>query len=408
MTPWQPSGAADPRGFPTGQRMKSLLLLGSTGSIGTQTLDLVERDPSAFRVLGLCARRSWEPLLDQALRHRPLAVGLTDEAAADQIADKLPAEIALVRGPDAARELAATLDYELAVQGIVGAAGVRPSETVLSRGKPLALANKESLVVAGAPLMELARRTGARILPVDSEHAAVFQCLGSSDISKVRCIWLTASGGPFRDRPLDTMAAVTPAEALQHPNWDMGPRITVGSATLMNKALEVVEAHHLFGLEAERIKVVLHRQSLVHSMVEFVNGSVLAQLGPPDMRHPIHQALYYPDCAPSELEGFSPARFSNLTFEEVDRERFPTLDLGYACLEAGQDAGAVLNASDEVAVEAFLAGRISFTDITAINRAVLERRPGMGDCVDALLQSDARARIMAGEEVSRREAHLSS
>lgn len=381
--------------------MKTLLLLGSTGSIGTQTLELVEAAPEAFHVAGLCAQRSWEPLLEQARRLRPRVVGLVDEEAAERIAPELPPGVALVRGPEAARELAATLDYDLAVHGMVGAAGVAPSEAVLARGKALALANKESLVVAGAPLMELCRQMGAQLLPVDSEHAAIAQCLGSVPTDRVRRIWLTASGGPLRDRPLDRFDSVTPAEALAHPNWDMGARISIGSATLMNKALEVIEAHHLFGLEAERIRVVLHRQSLVHSMVEFVDGTVLAQMGPPDMRHPIHQALYHPEVAASSLEGFTPARFSSLTFEEVDPERFPTLALGYACVEAGADAGAVLNAADEVAVEAFLDGRIPFPAIASIDAAVLERRPGMADSLGALLEADRAARDLAQAEVAR-------
>jgi len=384
--------------------MKALLVLGSTGSIGTQALELVERAPEAFCVVGLGANASWERLAEQAWRLKPRAVAVADLEAAERLAPELPAEVALVRGPDAARELAATLDYDLAVQGMVGAAGVRPTEAVLARGRTLALANKESLVVAGEPLMELARSTGAVILPVDSEHAAIQQCLRARGADSVRRIWLTASGGAFRDRPLDELAHVTPAEATCHPNWSMGPRITVGSATLMNKALEVVEAHHLFGLEAERIRVVLHRQSLVHSLVEFVDGSVLAQVGPPDMRHPLHQALHHPHCSPSNLEGFDPVRFSTLTFEAVDPQRFPTLALGYACVDAGGDAGAVLNAADAVAVEAFLAGRIPFPEIAAIDAAVLERRPGVADSLEALLAADASARELAADEVAAREA----
>jgi 1-deoxy-D-xylulose-5-phosphate reductoisomerase len=255
------------------------------------------------------------------------------------------------------------------------------------------------MVVAGELLMQLAHEHGGTIVPGDSEHSAIFQCLRGERTERVRRIQLTGSGGPFRELPAADFAHITPAMALKHPNWDMGPRITVGSATLMNKALEVIEAHHLFGLPAEKIGVVLHRQSVVHSMVEFVDGSVIAQLGPPDMRGPLHYALHHPERADSGLEGFVPALFRNLTFETVDPERFPTLELGYRCVTEGADAGAVLNAADEVAVAAFLEGRIGFQDIVRVNRSVLERRPGLSQDVDALLRSDARARELARDAV---------
>jgi len=381
--------------------MKSLLLLGSTGSIGTQTLELVRRDPARFRVVGLSAASSWEALAEQAREFAPKAVALADEGAAERLAAVLPEGVALLAGPEAATELARELDYDLAVHGIVGAAGVRVSEAVLEGSRSLALANKESLVVAGEPLMELARSKGVTILPVDSEHCAIFQCLRGERGSDVRRIVLTASGGPLRDLPLERFASVTPETALAHPNWDMGPRISVGSATLMNKALEVIEAHHLFGLEAERIEVVVHRQSVVHSLVEFVDGSVIAQMGPPDMRGPIHYALHHPERAPSPLQGFQPELFRELTFEAVDPERFPTLELGFRCVREGGDAGASLNAADEVAVAAFLEGRIGFQDIVAINRTVLESRTGVAHGVEGLLASDALAREKALAEVER-------
>jgi 1-deoxy-D-xylulose-5-phosphate reductoisomerase len=380
--------------------MKSLLLLGSTGSIGCQTLDLVRASPQRFRIAGLAAKSSWQKLREQALEFRPRAVALADPAAAERLRAALPAEIAVRAGPQSAEELAAELDYELAVHGMVGAAGVLPSARVLSRGLALALANKESLVVAGAHLMELARSRGAVLLPVDSEHAAIFQCLRGEDARRVRKVYLTASGGPFRDLPLAALPSVTPKMALRHPNWNMGPRISVGSATLMNKALEVIEAHHLFGLPPERIAVLVHRQSVVHSLVEFCDGSVLAQMGPPDMRGPIHYALHHPDRAPSDLVGFDPLLFRELSFEEPDPARFPTLELGYRCVREGADAGAVLNAADEVAVEAFLDGRLPFQEIHRINRRVLESRPGLAHDIPALLESDARARDLARAEVA--------
>jgi 1-deoxy-D-xylulose-5-phosphate reductoisomerase len=379
--------------------MKTLLLLGSTGSIGTQTLDLVRSSPEGFSIGGLSASSSWEALLEQALEFRPRVVALTDEEAAEALRPHLPEDIALVAGPESSIELASHLPVDLVVHGIVGSAGVAPSHAVLERGVPLALANKESLVVAGEHLMELSRSREAPIIPVDSEHCAIFQCLRGEDIDRVRKIYLTASGGPFRDLPLEEFAAVTPESALQHPNWDMGPRITVGSATLMNKALEVIETHHLYGIEAERIEVVVHRQSIVHSMVEFVDGSVVAQMGPPDMRGPIHFALHWPGRVASALSGFDLELFRELTFEEVDPERFPALELGYRCVEEGSDAGAVLNAADEVAVEAFLGGRLPFQEIVAVGRTVLETRPGLDETVPALLEADARARELAREAI---------
>ena len=296
--------------------------------------------------------------------------------------------------------------YDVCVHGIVGAAGLPASRRVLESGKTLALANKESLVVGGELLMNLAREHGGEIIPVDSEHSAIFQCLRGEDLGRVRHIWLTASGGPLRETAAEDFANVTPAIALNHPNWDMGPRISVGSATLMNKALEVIEVHHLFGLDRDRIRVAVHPQSIVHSMVEFVDGSVIAQLGPPDMRGPIHYALHHPDRAPASLKGFDIASMSSLTFEEPDHERFPSLELGYRCVDEGQDAGSVLNAADEIAVEAFLADRIAFTEIPRINAAVLDQRPGRASCLNELLAADLHARDLAQTLVERASTSL--
>lgn len=388
--------------------MKSLLLLGSTGSIGVQTLDLVRADPARFRVVGLAARSSAAALLEQAREFRPAAVALLEPTAADEIRDQLPDGCRLVTGPDAAAQLSDELDYDLAVQGMVGAAGLAPSVRVLERSLPLALANKESLVMAGEQLMELSRSRGAPIIPVDSEHSAIFQCLRGEETRTVRRVYLTASGGALRDLSLAELDGVTPEMALDHPTWKMGPRITVGSATLMNKALELIEMHHLFGLDADRIQVLVHRQSIVHSMVEFHDGSIIAQLGPPDMRGPIHFALHWPDRAPSSLQGFDASLFRELTFEELDRERFPNVELGYRCIEEGSDAGCVLNAADEVAVEAFLAGRIGFQEIARVNRRVLEARPGLDQDIPSLLRTDEHARELARAEVETRAAAGSS
>ena len=383
--------------------MKNLLILGSTGSIGTQTLDLVRESGGRLRLVGLAALRQGDALLTQVQEFRPAFVALADPAAAQRLRPALPPGTTLFFGPEATLELIAAADFELCVHGMVGAAGLAPSQAVLAKGADLALANKESLVLAGDELIELARRTGARLLPVDSEHAALFQCLGGLDARGVRRLILTASGGPLRDRNPDELGAVTPAEALAHPNWSMGPRITIGSATLMNKALEVIEAHHLFGVAAEQIEVVIHRQSVVHSLVEFVDGSVLAQMGPPDMRLPIHAALYHPERVPNRLRGFDLALFRELTFEAPDPRRFPALELGYRCVREGGDAGAVLNAADEVVVAAFLEGRLPFPEIARIDRLVLERpRPAPGPGIAARLASDAAARRIAGELVLER------
>lgn len=389
--------------------MKEIALLGSTGSIGTQTLDIVRSSAGSFRVSALCAGRSWERLLEQVREFQPRVVGLADPEAAARLRDVLPPGTALVEGPQAAVEIATEAAYDIAVHGIVGAAGVLPSCGVLSSGRTLALANKESLVVAGEPLMELARENSALILPVDSEHCALFQCLRDEDLGRVRRVLLTASGGAFRDLPLEKLEQATPEMALRHPNWDMGPRITVGSATLMNKAFEVIETHHLFGLEPERIEVVLHRQSVCHSMVEFCDGSVLAQLSPPDMRGPIHFALHWPDRAPTTLKGFDIEHFHNLTFEEINRERFPALELGYEAVRLGGTAGASLNAADEVGVEAFLEGRIGFQEMAQLSRSVLEKcsaplAPNSGaEAIAELLSADGAARSLARKEVARRE-----
>ncbi len=380
--------------------MKETLVLGSTGSIGTQTLDLAREPGSRIAVTGLAAARSWRPLLEQAREFDVRLLALTDPAAAAAAREHLPRGTELFSGPDALLELIEAAPFEVALHGIVGGAGLSASLAVLEQGRRLALANKESLVIAGGHLMAVAAEHGAEIVPVDSEHSAIFQCLRGEDLDRVRCVHLTASGGPFRSTPLKEMRRATPEQALCHPNWSMGPRISIGSATLMNKALEVIELHHLFGLERERIRVVVHPQSVVHSMVEFVDGSVMAQMGPPDMRGPIHYALHHPERTPSSLVGFEIGLFAELTFEEPDLERFPTLALGYRCLEEGGDAGCVLNASDEVTVEAFLAHRIAFGDMHSINARVLDDRPRLDGSVAALRRADRIARELARDAVA--------
>lgn len=372
--------------------MKAILLLGSTGSIGTQTLDVVAEEPGSFSVAGLAARRSVKLLGAQAQRFRPRWVALTDPAGEAELRELCPEGTEVFCGSEAVLELIAAAQFDLCVHGIVGSAGLAPSEAVLERGIDLALANKESLVCAGAHLMELARSREAALLPVDSEHCAIAQCLGAAPEREIRRLVLTASGGALRDWPIDELTGATAEQALQHPTWDMGPRITVGSATLMNKALEVIEAHHLFGVDAERIEVALHRQSVVHSLVEFIDGSVLAQMGPPDMRLPLHHALHHPHRSPSSLKGFDLELFRELTFEAPDPMRYPALELGFECVRRGGDSGARLNAADEVAVEAFLDGRVRFGEIVPALRPALDQTRASAPNVPAALSADIEAR----------------
>ena len=371
---------------------RRIAILGSTGSVGVQTLSLLADRTDEFEVVCLSAHRSAAALIEQAQRFGAAALCLSGGG-------ERPAQLA--RGTawfDSPDGILLALDRarpDLVLNAITGAAGLPATEWTVRSGLTLALANKESLVVAGAFLTELARETGATILPVDSEHCAIAQCLRGERIERVRRVWLTASGGPFRSRPGPEFAAITPAEALRHPTWDMGPRITIGSATMMNKAFEVIEAHWLFGLEPERIAVVVHPQSIVHSMVEFVDGSMVAQLGVPDMRVPILYCLGWPDrLAFPDFQPFDPLRFANLSFEPVDPERFGAVPLAYEVLARGGDAGAVLNAADEVATGLFLEGRIPFPAITAtVARVVRAKAPrpvqSLGDAQRA--DADARA-----------------
>jgi len=382
---------------------KRLLVLGSTGSIGRQTLDLVRSDETGgLSVAGLAARGSWEQVLRQVAEFRPRFVSLADPDAAAALREQVGSDVTVFDGKEGVLELVGAADFDIAIHGIVGAAGLEPSVAVLRKGKTLGLANKESLVIAGELLVSLARDHGTEIIPVDSEHSAVFQCLRGERLDRVRRVHLTASGGPFRTKSTEEIGAATPAEALAHPNWDMGPRVTIGSATLMNKALEVIELHHLFGLDADRIHVVVHPQSVVHSMVEFIDGSVIAQLGPPDMRGPIQYAIHHPDRAAAALAGFSFDTFRTLTFEEPDRERFPALDLGYRCVAEGGNAGAVFNAADEVAVEAFLAGEIDLPGVVATSAAALDARPHTMPSLEGFLEADRWARAFATSLISER------
>ena len=363
-------------------RARRLVVLGATGTVGRQALDILERARSPLRVTALSAHRS--------------ASGLEALAEALEARQGLRPRTFLTAEAAQAESLRAFLlegGYGVCLQAMVGAAGLPFSEAVLRAGRRLALANKESLVLAGGLLMDLARQSGASVVPVDSEHSAIHQCLQGQPPDSVRRLWLTASGGALRDLGPEQLDAVTPEQALAHPNWDMGPRITVDSATMMNKALEILEAVHLFGVSPDRIGVLLHRQSVVHSLVEFVDGSILAQMGPPDMAFPIHYALHAPGRRPAPLRGFDAGLFRHLDFEEPDPLRWPALDLGFEAARRGGAAGAVLNAADEVAVEAFLEGRIPFPAIVGLCRLALEEMPALeASSLEEIEAADAWAR----------------
>ena len=382
-----------PAGLSWGEGMSAtrrLVILGATGTVGVQTLRILEQAESPLEVVALSAHDRAEELAALAGALGSVSTYLTSDL--DQ--------------HDALLDFLRQGDYELCLNAVVGAAGLPYSEATLAAGCDLALANKESLVLAGELLTRLARATGAAILPVDSEHAAIHQCLLGADPTAIRRLYLTASGGALRDLPISELAEVSPERALDHPNWEMGPRITIDSATMMNKALEVIEACHLFHVPAEQVQVLVHRQSVIHSMVEFVDGSMLAQMGPPDMAFPILYALHYPERRPAPLQGFDPALFSTLTLEEIDPERYPALALGFEAVRRGGVAGAVLNAADEVAVEAFLAGDLRFLEITELCASVLRSIPEdfPAHTMDDVLAADTWARAQAREALSALQA----
>ncbi|MEO5657416.1 MAG: 1-deoxy-D-xylulose-5-phosphate reductoisomerase [Nitrospiria bacterium] len=378
---------------------KRLAVLGSTGSVGTSTLDLVAEFPDRFEIVALAAGRGGEALERQIRRFRPRLVSVGNPEEASRLRARCAdVTVEILGGPGAADAVASCADADLVVSAIVGAAGLMPTLAAIRAGKPVALANKETLVMAGELVTAEAARRGVSILPIDSEHSAIFQAIAGHRTDEIRRLILTASGGPFWDLPRHRLSSVTREDALRHPNWSMGPKITIDSATLMNKGLEVIEAHWLFGMPADRIDVVVHRQSVVHSLVEYCDGSVLAQLGIADMRGPIAYALAYPRRLPLSLPPLDLAARGTLTFESPDLERFPCLGYGYAALKAGGTAPAILNAANEEAVAAFLDGRIEFTAIAEIIDRVLTRSaPGPITTVDDVLAADGWARAEARE-----------
>jgi 1-deoxy-D-xylulose-5-phosphate reductoisomerase len=384
-----------PMGSPAGgTEPLRVAVLGSTGSIGTSTLDVIAASNGRFVPWLLAANSSVDAIVEQAGRFRPAWVAVADPAAAATIGPAaLPAGTRLAVGAEQLADLVAHPDVDRVVSAIVGAAGLESTWAAVAAGKTVALANKETLVMAGPLVMRLAERTGARILPVDSEHSAIHQALCSGGKGEVARILLTASGGPFRTRPHEALAAVTPQEALQHPTWSMGPKITVDSATMMNKALELIEARWLFGVPAEKLGVLVHPQSIVHSLVEFVDGSVMAQLSPPDMKLPIQYALSHPERLDGPARRFDFGQAMRLDFEPPDPVRFPAVRLGHEAAARGGTCGAVLNAANEEAVRRFLDGELRFTDIAEVCARVLDEHPFQPDpSLDDVRRLDAWAR----------------
>ena len=377
--------------------MKRVVLLGSTGSIGTSTLKVAEDLPDRIQLVGLAAGGNADLLVQQALRHRPAVVCLHDTAKLPAVRAALePHGIRVLSGPQGLLELATLADADIVLIAIVGTGGLQPALAALRAGKDIAVASKEILVMAGEMVMGEAARRGRRVLAVDSEHSAIFQCLDGRPPESVRNLWLTASGGPFRKTPREEFAGITVERALKHPSWVMGRKITIDSATLFNKGLEMIEARWLFGIGMDRVQVVVHPQSVVHSMVEFIDGSILAQLSTPDMCLPIQYALTYPDRAPNQRVQTHFPTIGSLTFEEPDEIRFPSLRLAR---QAGTDGGtlpAVLNAANEVAVEAFCQRRLGFLGITDTVARTMEQHSRVAHpSLDEILAADAWARETA-------------
>lgn len=384
--------------------VRNITVLGATGSIGMSTLDVIERHPDRYRVFALTARTQVDRLLSLCLRFKPHFAVVDDAAAADRLGAVLESHASatqVLHGPHALVEVSNDPEVDAVMAAIVGAAGLLPAIAAARAGKQVLLANKEALVMSGALFMEAVRSGGARLLPIDSEHNAVFQCLpvgydGNLDRAGVRRILLTASGGPFRLAPLESLAEVTPDQACAHPNWVMGRKISVDSATMMNKGLEVIEARWLFDAPPERIDVVIHPQSVIHSMVEYVDGSVIAQLGNPDMRTPIAHALAFPERIDAGVKSLDLFEISRLTFERPDLQRFPCLDLAYAALRQGGAAAAVLNAANEEAVAAFLARGLAYPRIAEVISETLEQAEGLSvESIEAVIETDQRARMIA-------------
>jgi 1-deoxy-D-xylulose-5-phosphate reductoisomerase len=378
-------------------RPKNIAILGSTGSIGRNSLEVIANSPELFRVVSLSANKNIDGLQSQIDRFRPTSVAVLDPVRASELKKWINSTVRLYSGEDGLLALIDQEDIDIVISSFVGFAGLRPTIRAVEAGKTIALANKETLVVAGGLIMDAAQRTGARIVPVDSEHSAILQCLAGEESKNVARIILTASGGPFLGLEAHEFDEITVEAALKHPNWNMGKKITIDSATLMNKGLEVIEAHWLFGLPPKSIEVIIHPQSVIHSMVEFVDGSIKAQLGIPDMKIPIQYALTYPSRFASIFPRIDFSEVREMTFSTPDVGKFPCLTLAYEVLEEGGTAPAVMNAANEVAVQKFLQKEIRFTDIHRLIRETLDRiptipNPDLGQIVEA----DRSARELVG------------
>jgi 1-deoxy-D-xylulose-5-phosphate reductoisomerase len=382
--------------------MRTVAILGSTGSIGTQALDVVRRNPDRFRVVGLGAGTSHELLAGQIREFLPPVVAIAQEEAADEVKAALGAMrgVEILTGTDAAETLARESEADMVLNAMVGAIGLAPSLAALQSGKTLALANKESLIVGGELVMDLVKGEPDRLIPVDSEHSALAQCLRGERKEDLRRVIITASGGPFREWSLEELSKASVKEALAHPTWTMGPKITIDSATLMNKGLEVIEAHYLFGLEYRDINVVVHPESIIHGIAEFADGSMIAQMASPDMRLPIQLALGAPDRLPAGIQGLDLPSLGKITFSELNRDAFPAVELAYRAGEMGSTYPAVLNAANEVAVMAFLEGKIRLTAIPeVVGAALADHEPAEVVSVVTLNRADAWARRRASETI---------
>src|SRR3989344_1058669 len=395
--------------------MRGVTILGSTGSIGVNTLDVLTRHPGRFRILALTANTQVERLFEQCRRFLPQKAVMLDTRAATRLKDKIQRAglaVKVLSGTEGLNTVATHPRAHIVVAAIVGAAGLLPTLAAVRAGKRVLLANKEPLVMSGQVFIEEARRTGAELLPVDSEHNAIFQCMpagfrAGTAAPAVRRIFLTYSGGPFRATPAESLAAATPEQACAHPNWVMGRKISVDSATLMNKGLELIEACWLFGVTPDQVEIVIHPQSVIHSLVEYVDGSVLAQLGNPDMRTPIAHALAWPDRIESGVKSLNLFEIARLDFESPDLNRFPCLRLAYAAARPRGPAPAILNAANEVAVQAFLDRRIGFTEIPRVIEHTLSSLPASHEThLDAVLSSDLRARDVASSFIAAREPRV--
>ncbi|TVM04238.1 MAG: 1-deoxy-D-xylulose-5-phosphate reductoisomerase [Candidatus Brocadia sp. WS118] len=372
--------------------MKNIVVLGSTGSIGKNTLEVARNLKDKFQIVGLSSNSRWELLAEQVEEFKPRYVALTDCGLVEKLKRRFQGnQLKILTGNNCLQEIVLKPEVDIVVSAVVGAVGLPAAIATIEQGKTLALANKESLVMAGHLVMSLAKKN--QILPVDSEHSAIFQSLHSGKPREIKRVIITASGGPFCDYPADKLPEVKPAQALKHPTWQMGQKITIDSATLMNKALEIIEAKWLFGLTAEQIDVVIHPQSIIHSMVEFCDGSVIAQMGLPDMKVPIQYALTYPERSPLGVRWLDLPGIGSLTFKKPDVDKFPALRLGYQAVREGGTTGATLNAANEMAVQAFLNGQIRFTEIAVYVEKVINHHHFIKNpCLEEVLAADAWAR----------------